>query len=469
MTFLGRLFKHGTHICHGGIEGKTAIVCLAMIAAFGVAKIAAADEDTCKSIKLGQPLGPGGPFTEEVCVPADKCTPKYAEHAHCSKSQSSCSGHCENFESACYALDDNENKGVTSNAVAGKACKLFIGTGGMKKKVDGVLCTFTTTIAAGGRLGCHCECGQLIAVPIAVSFLRLPAGAIYATASVEPGTTIEIQQPGYAVIATADVVSAKRVNPGDRLDASTTSSIAFDDGKGVIVDTLKRSSVALTATAGLTSLLSRDNPQPLPVQNGSATLFVNSGRPFAVPAIGIGNINKVPDTMHATFLNANGERVGALATFKDLQGIPSNAISVRVLDSNGATLQEGRLVAGALDASPVAKFDKPAYKAGERGQLLISNQENYRRGMEMTRFGGVINLDREPIHLIPISDVRGLPAETPFNTKSLNFQAVHPGEARVAVVLPRILPPKPVGNPGNDEGLKQANASFQAWLEQVGR
>ena len=443
-------------------------LCLVLTLIFGGRMVSALDEDTCKTIKLGDPRGPGT-YTDTVCVPEGKCVPKYAEHAYCSKSQGKCSGHCENFESDCYALDDDNNKGVTSTATAGAACKLFVGTGGQHKKIDGVMCTFTTTVAAGGRLGCHCECGQLYAVPIAMSFKSLPEGAVYATATVDPDTTIEVQQPGYAVVVTADVVSSKRVQPGDHLDARITSSVAFDDGTGMILDTAKQASTPLTATVGRTSLFSLDHAQALPLQNNSATLCVSSDKPFATPALAIDNVNKLPNTVHAVFLNPNGEKVGVLATFTGIQRSPSGNIVVRTLDDKGSTLQERKLEGGVLDSSPKASFDKPTYKAGEKGQLLIGNQENYQKGMQITRFGGAANLSREPIRLIPLSDVKGLPPETPFGTTNLNFQTTHAGEARVAVIFPRMLPPKPVENPGNNEELKHANSVFQAWLKQVGQ
>ena len=446
---------------------RMSLLCLVLTVILSGARVSALDEDTCKTIKLGDPAGPGNyPYT--VCVPADKCVPKYGEHAYCQKFQNTCSGHCENFESACYALDDDNNKGVTSTATPGAACKVYIGTGGKHEKKDGVMCTFATTVAAGGRLGCHCECGQGYAVPIAMSFRPLPEGAVYATASVDPDTTIEVQQPGYAVLVTADVVSTKRVKPGDHLDSKTTTSVAFDDGTGMILDTVKQASTPLVATVGLTSLFSKEHPQPLPLQNGSATLCVSSDKPFATPALAIDNVNKLPEITHAVFLNPNGGKVGALATFKGIPGSQSGNIAVRTLDDKGSTLQERKLEGGVLDGSPKASFDKPTYKAGERGQLLIQNQENYQKCMQITRFRGAGNLSREPIRLIPLSDVKGLPPETPFSTTNLKFQTTHAGEARVAVIFPRMLPPKPVENPGSDEGLKQANSIFQAWLKQIG-
>jgi hypothetical protein len=298
---------------------------------------------------------------------------------------------------------------------------------------------------------------------------RLPEGAVFASASVEPDTTIQIEQPGYALIATADVVTAHRVNPGDRLDAKTTSSIHFDDGTGMIIDLLKKkTSTPIAATVGLLPLLTRDHPQPLPLHNGSVTTYIASDKPFATPVISIDNVNKMPEITHAVFLNGRGEKVGELCTFTRLQPHATSNIAVRTLNSAGETLQEGKVTGGELEGTPRASFDKPVYKAGEKGRLLIGNQENYRKLVEMTRFGGAAKLPNEPIRIIQLSDVKGLPREAPFGTTSLGFHAMHPGEVRVAVLMPRAVPPKPVVNPGKDEALKQSNASFEQWLGQFG-
>ena len=99
-----------------------------------------------------------------------------------------------------------------------------------------------------------------------------------------------------------------------------------------------------------------------------------------------------------------------------------------------------------VDGSPSAegladKCTRPPWIGWEKGELLVGNQENYQKVLSMTRFGGASNLANEPIRLIPLSDVKGLPAETPFRTTTLHFVTVHPGEARVAVCFPRAVPP----------------------------
>lgn len=294
----------------------------------------------------------------------------------------------------------------------------------------------------------------------------LPEGAVFVTASVTEDTKIQVEQPGYAVIATAEVLSTKRVNPGDQLDASTTSSIQFDDGTGAVIKVLKKTAIPFGATVGLIPLLTRDHGQPMPLNNGSVTTFIGSDQPFSTPAIAIDNVNKTPEKTGATFLNSKGEKVGQLCTFTGLQPQPTSNIAIRTLDSTGAVLQEGKVTGGILDGTPKATFNKPEYHAGEKGQLQIGNQENYKTLVEMTRFGGSENVSQEPIHIIELSDVKGLPSEVPFGTTTLNFQTTHAGHARVAVIMPRSVPPKPVANPGKDKLLKESNDKFEQWLGQ---
>jgi hypothetical protein len=298
---------------------------------------------------------------------------------------------------------------------------------------------------------------------------RLPAGAVFASASVTPDSTIEIMQPGYALVAMADVVSVKRVNPGDHLDAKTTSSIHFDDGTGLLINKVTKIGAPIAATVGLVSLISHDSPHPVPVNNGSTTMYVGSDQPFANAAIAVNNQNKLPDVTYAACLNQKGERTGQLSAFKNLQVQPGSAIAIRKLDNNGTILQETKLGAGVLDGTPKISFDKATYKPGQRGQLLIENQDNYKKLLDDTRFGGAEKLASEVIRIVPLSDVKGLPSQTPYGTTSLSFEAVHPGQARVAVIMPGAVPPKPVANPGNDEGLKQANAAFEQWRSQFGK
>ena len=123
---------------------------------------------SCAEIKMTPPVDGPKVITETYCVPANQCKAGYAERAYCLQFQDQCSkGHCEQFESACYALD-NENKGVRRAAapvVPAAACSLFVGTGGQHKTVAGIMCTFTITIPAGKSLGCQCGCDQHIAVP----------------------------------------------------------------------------------------------------------------------------------------------------------------------------------------------------------------------------------------------------------------------------------------------------------------
>ena len=289
---------------------------------------------------------------------------------------------------------------------------------------------------------------------------RLPEGAIYATAAVQADDTIEVQQPGYAVIATADVTSVKRVNPGEHLSGKTISSILFDDGTALLLERRKHGDPPFNATVGKDSLLTGD--RPLPVNGGSATVCVTSDRPFTTPALAVNGENKTPQVTQAVLLNRKGEKVGQLSTYRGLPA-QSSSVSVRTLDSSGAVTNEGRIGGGMLNGTPQVSFDKPSYRAGDKGVLRIGNQQNYSRMVGMTRFGGAENLSNEPIRLVQFSDVKGLPMETPFSTTTLPFEAVHAGEARVGVLFPRAVPPKPAPNPGNDAGMRQSNQVFERW------
>lgn len=298
---------------------------------------------------------------------------------------------------------------------------------------------------------------------------QLPEGMIFATAEVTADTAIEVEQPGYAIIATADVVTSKRVNPGDHLDANTTSSVAFDDGTGMLISVLKRAQRPIEATVGLVPLLLEhpSHPIQLPLNNGRVTAFVGSDHPFTNPAIAIDNVNKVPEKTSAIFLDRKGNKVGQVATFNGLKASPTSKISIRTLDDAGNTVREQPVEGGVLDGAPTVSFDKPVYKAGDKGVLTIGNQKSYQSLVEMTRYGGGTSLPHEPIRILQIANVKGLPEAVPFGTSKLNFEVVHPGQAKVGVIMPQLAPPRPVASPGNDPELKRANETFNNWLSSL--
>jgi hypothetical protein len=220
----------------------------------------------------------------------------------------------------------------------------------------------------------------------------------------------------------------------------------------------------ISATVGSTPILSQDQPQPLPVNNGKVTMYVGSKQPFDTPAIATDTATKLPDKTYATILNQNGEKVGQLSDYTGLPAQGSGTYRVVTQDANGAIVNQAKIAGGTLNGSPSASFSKPSYKPLEKGTLLLGNYENYQKAASMTKFGGAANISKEPIRIVPLSDVSGLPAEAPFGTTKLNFVAQHPGEALVAVYFPRAVPPKRVADAGNNEILKESNAQFEGWL-----
>jgi hypothetical protein len=318
----------------------------------------------------------------------------------------------------------------------------------------------------------------------------LPPGAVFATADVTSDQSIQADQPGYAVVASAGVESVKRVNPGDVFSAGSLVSMVFDTGVGMLINHLTKpappdSGTAgsapppvsatpppvsatrppVSATVGSTPLTEQDQPNPLPVNNGKATVFVGSTQPFETPAIATETVTRTPDTTYAVVLNNTGQKVGQLS---DYSGLPANSNAVRIVteDANGATLNQAKVAGGELNGTPTARFNKATYQAGESGTLELGNFDNYKKMVALTKFGGAANLTEQPIRLVPISDVTGLPAETPYGTTKLSFVTTNPGQAQVAVYFPESAPPKPVANPGSSDVLKQADTQFSTWLGQ---
>ena len=315
-----------------------------------------------------------------------------------------------------------------------------------------------TASACTGEIQPSPETGVMPNVPEGQA---LPEGVVYATAAVTQDSTIDVQQPGYAVVATANVTEVKRVNPGEHLNVRQVASIAFDDGTGLLIHLLtRRADDHFNATVGKDSVISEDHP--LPVNNGNATVYVGSDKPFNDCAVAVNDQNKTPAVTQAVIRDARGEKVGQLSTFRGLP-VQASSVSVRTLDSSGRVVEQAPVSGGVLNGMPSVQFDKPSYKQGDRGVLLIGNQDGYKQAIEMTRFGGAKGIEQEPIRLLQVSDVKGLPPEVPFNTRTLSFVTTHAGQARVALAFPRMTPPRFTANPGNDPELQRANSVFELW------
>ena len=291
----------------------------------------------------------------------------------------------------------------------------------------------------------------------------LPEGAVYATAAVDSDGSVEVQEPGYAIMAQAEVLTAKRVDPGERLPASTLRALAFDDGHGLIFDGARRDD-PVTASCGHDSVLSADHP--LPLYNDSVTSYVGSDRPFSSAAIAGDGVNHMASHTDAIVRNARGEKVGEFSTFT---GVKGKDLAVRTLDENGATLREAPVHGGALDGTPLVTFDRPTYKQGEKGSLLIGNQLGFRRFVEATRFGGARGLESERIRLVNVADVRGVPPDVAYGTSRVDFVAGRAGEAHVAVVMPRSVPPQRSSDSQNEPIRQQAAARYEGWVNEVSR
>lgn len=294
---------------------------------------------------------------------------------------------------------------------------------------------------------------------------RLPQGSLFATATVVPETQVEIRQPGNALVATAEVVEVRRVQPGDRIRAGDLSSVQFDDGTGLIVDSRPSSAmlVPLAVTAGIALLNDPHRPSGLPVFNGSSTVCATSKSPFSSLALVAKSSSLAPSATQAVFLNPAGERVGQMATFGGLKASDCARASIRTLDAAGATTHEARLGAVALDGTPTVSFDRPVYSAGQGGQLKILNQDNYAKVLDATRFGGCSDIGGSPVYVSGSENAQGLASQAPFGTASLPFTALRPGAISVGVVMPKMIPPQPPGQGADSPSAKEAAKAYSNW------
>lgn len=290
---------------------------------------------------------------------------------------------------------------------------------------------------------------------------RLPAGSLYATAVVEPDTQVEINQPGYALVAEGEVIQLQRVKPGDKLRAGDTSSVAFDDGTGLMVETKPAATLLpIAVTAGGVLLNGGRHSSGLPVFNGGTTVCVSGSQPFSSVALGAGKTVVTPASVPASMVDASGKTVGQLCTFA---GIDPHAVDVTTRDAAGAAQQTVHLQPQ-VDGTPRVSFDKSVYRAGERGVLRIDNQEQYRQLVETTRFGGSHDLPGSPIFVSGSPNATGLPGAAPFGVRTLPFVASQPGKVDAGVVLPFMVPPQPVGTtPSDQPALRAANGAFSSW------
>ena len=291
----------------------------------------------------------------------------------------------------------------------------------------------------------------------------LPPGAVYATAVVTPDTQVRVEEPGYALVASADVVDVKRVQRGDSLDARHTPSIAFDSGKALLITTAAAVPI-LAARCGSQSVIG-NGCEPLPLNQGSATVCVVSNREFGSSMFLTDSDQVLPSRVHVTFLNSSGKTIGQMGTWSGLQA--GNGY-FRVSDEAGKAIAQAPVEGGVLECSPRVYYDKKTYRSGEHGNLIIENQSNYANMKNATCFGGCSSVWTGPVVLNSSSNMQGMPEWVPFGVTRIPFVAVAPlgtDTLRTAVIMPSAIPPMPArdGAVVSDPLLKQSNTAFDLW------
>lgn len=301
--------------------------------------------------------------------------------------------------------------------------------------------------------------------------LLLPKGAAYATAVVVPETKIEARQPGFAVVVTGEVVEARRVEPGDKLSASETPAIVFDDGTGLLVQPKPPSPIVpLLITCGVALLSDGKGSDGLPVFNGSSTVCIGGTKPFESAAI-VGKDGKVDpaDQVSSLLLDPDGKVVGQSCTFNDLNVGNLSGAKIRTLDSNGKVVQEVELDGGPIDGSLRASLDRRVYTTGQNGTVTIGNQDGYARMLNACRFGGSVDLAGSPISIFGVQNAKGIPNQVPFGTKQIKFTTERPGTISIGLMMPGSVPPSPSAPPkGATLATVEAYDNFAFWKKCFG-
>ena len=189
----------------------------------------------------------------------------------------------------------------------------------------------------------------------------------YVTADVPPDSTIEVQQPGYAVIFSADVESIQPVTPGDVLYAGNVESMRFNDGTVLHINHLASrpehtpvtptERTPITATAGKTSQHSQDHPAPIVTDNATT----------------------LPSKVYANVRDANGNKIGEMPRYTGLKVSPNSTYKVATVDKTGAILDKAKGAGGISDGSPMPHFNQPIHKASKLGKLFSGARRTMRR------------------------------------------------------------------------------------------
>jgi len=301
----------------------------------------------------------------------------------------------------------------------------------------------------------------------AIAEVVLPKGTPVVTAPVITGSQIRFNEPGTVFIATATATAGvvedpqddaapprienkiveRRVRRGDQIPADDLVAILLDSGLGIIpphvsqpdeitVHTGRDEIVHETSDASQTdSTADSDEQAPqVSLNNGTFVASILSDQPYAQSEVETGEGSKSSSQTHIEIL-VDGKKQGEVTTFSgvDPKLAKEKPLHFRTRDEDGKVQREGKFEGKVVDVTLKVRFDKPVYRLGGQGVLLIWNQQTFFDSQQKNRIGGPTKPSDWILTISPSGSVAGLPRKAGFDTHRLPFTVVGKGQLRATV------------------------------------
>lgn len=291
----------------------------------------------------------------------------------------------------------------------------------------------------------------------------LPEGTPVVTAPVVPGSTLKFNEPGTVFLASAtatagvedeptDAASREvvpvRVKRGDVISSDRLVAVLLDTGMGIIVSRVREPS-RITVHTGRDVIVDEPSEEPrseptetpgdkrepqVSLNNGSFVASILTDKPYTKSAVGTSDWSKPSAKSHVEIL-VDGKKQGEVATFSGVDPKLLNDKPLRfwTLNERGQFLREGTFDGKTVDVSLKVRFDKPVYRIGDEGVLVIWNQETFVAAQQANRIGGSTKASDWILTIDTSESLAGIPKTTAFETHRLPFTVVTKGQLRATV------------------------------------
>ena len=170
------------------------------------------------------------------------------------------------------------------------------------------------------------------------------------------------------------------------------------------------------------------------LNNGTFVASILSDQPYAQSEVETGEGSKSSSQTHIEIL-VDGKKQGEVTTFSgvDPKLAKEKPLHFRTRDEDGKVQREGKFEGKVVDVTLKVRFDKPVYRLGGQGVLLIWNQQTFFDSQQKNRIGGPTKPSDWILTISPSGSVAGLPRKAGFDTHRLPFTVVGKGQLRATV------------------------------------